>query len=274
MANPNTARSGIADINGATIAYDITGDGEALVLIHAGIADRRMWDPQIPDFSQRYRVVRYDLRGYGESTIPPQPYAHHEDLAGLLRHLKIDQAHILGISMGGRVAIDFTLAYPGMVKSLIRVNSGVGEVELSDVLQNAWAEMERAEETEGLDAVIELETRLWVDGPNRTPDQVSPAIRNKVHAMNAALFARIDEHEAAEELPLESAAIERLTEIAVPTLIIVSTEDVPDVRVAADLMESSIAGSRKVVISNAAHMVSMEQPEAFNKAVLEFLGTL
>jgi 3-oxoadipate enol-lactonase len=274
ISHPTSSRSDIADINGAKIAYDITGEGPALVLIHAGIADRRMWDPQIPEFSQHYRVLRYDLRGYGQSTIPPQPYAHHDDLAGLLQHLEIEQAHILGISMGGRVAIEFTLTYPDMVKSLIRVNSFAGETEHSEVLQNAWAEMEKAEEAEGLDAVIELENRLWVDGPNRTPEAVPSEAREQVREMNTALFARIDEHDAAEETPLEPPASDRLSEISVPTLIIVSTEDVPDVHAAAAIMESSIPGSRKVVIPNAAHMVSMERPEEFNRTVLDFLGAL
>jgi pimeloyl-ACP methyl ester carboxylesterase len=271
MADPNESVKGIAEVNGAHLAYDLTGEGPALVLIHAGIADRRMWDDQIPVFSQRYQVVRYDLRGYGESTIPPQPYAHHEDLAGLLHHLQIDKAHILGISMGGRVAIEFTLSHPEMVKSLIRVNSGVGEIEPSEVLQTAWEAMEAAEEAEGLTAVIELENQLWVDGPNRSPEEVPTAIRERVQEMNTALFARIAEHEAAEELPLEPPAVERFAEISVPTLIIVGGEDVPDVHAVAEIMESSIPGNRKVVISDAAHMVSMERPEVFNLAVLEFL---
>ena len=135
------------------------------------------------DFSQHYQVVRYDLRGYGESTIPPQPYAHHDDLAALLQHLGIEQAHILGISMGGRVAIDFTLTYPEMVTSLIRVNSGVGEFEPSEVLQNAWAEMEKAEETEGLDAVIELENRPV--GRRSKPDsRISPTRSSSASSRN------------------------------------------------------------------------------------------
>ncbi len=273
-SQPTSSHSDLADINGATIAYDVIGEGPTLVLVHAGIADRRMWDEQIPVFSEHYQVVRYDLRGYGESTIPPQPYAHHEDLAELLHHLQIEQAHILGISMGGRVAIEFTLSHPEMVRSLIRVNSGVGEIAPSAVLQTAWEAMEAAEETEGLTAVIELENRLWVDGPNRSPKEVPSAIRDRVQEMNTALFARIAEHEAAEELPIEPPVGERFREISVPTLIIVGGEDVPDVHTVADLMETSITGSRKVVIPDAAHMVSMERPEVFNQAVLEFLREL
>jgi pimeloyl-ACP methyl ester carboxylesterase len=266
--------SGVAEVNGAHLAYDLTGNGPVLVLIHAGIADRRMWEDQISVFGRNYRVLRYDLRGYGESDIPSAPFAHHDDLAGLMRHLGIDQAHILGVSQGGQVAIAFALTYPAMVISLIRVSSGVGEQEPSDVLQRAWEEMERAEETEGLGKVLELELQLWVDGPDRTPQAVDPAVRERVREMNAALFERIPEHEAAEEKPLHPPAIDRFAEIQTPTLIIAGDQDVPDVHAIAELMEASIPNSRKVMIPDAAHMVSMERPDEFNRAVLEFLESL
>jgi 3-oxoadipate enol-lactonase len=260
-----------AEINGARIAYDIEGTGPPLVLIHAGIADRRMWDDQIPEFSNHYQVLRYDLRGFGESTIPPSSYAHHEDLAGLLHQLGIDRAHILGISQGGQVAIDFTISHPEMVMSLTRVSSGIGEREPSDALQQAWAEMERAEATEGLSKVIELELQLWVDGPERSAQAVNPTVRKRIREMNTALFARIPEHEAAEEIHLEPPAIERLNEIKAPTLVIVGKQDVPDVHTIAELLETSIKNAQKVVIPDAAHMVSMERPEEFNRIVLDFL---
>jgi 3-oxoadipate enol-lactonase len=274
MQNPNTPITEIADINGAHIAYDVAGAGPPLVLIHAGIADRRMWDDQIPAFSRHHQVVRYDLRGYGESDIPPSPYAHHDDLAGLLRHLNIERAHILGISQGGQVAIDFTLAHPEMAASLIRVSSGVGEREPSDVLQRAWEEMEHAEATEGLSKVIELELELWVDGPGRSPNAVSPTVRDRVREMNTALFERIPDHEAAEELPLDPPAINRLGEIKAPTLIVVGESDVPDVLSIAELMEATIPKAKRVTFPNTAHMLTMERPDEFNLVVLEFIDNL
>lgn len=274
MADPSQTISRIAEVNGARLAHDVTGDGPTIVLIHAGIADRRMWDDQIPAFSRNHRVLRYDLRGYGESDIPPEPFAHPDDLAGLMRHLRIQQAHILGISQGGQVAIEFALAYPEKVTSLIRVSSGVGEQEPSDVLQRAWKEMEQAEETEGLGEVLELELRLWVDGPNRSPKAVESRVRDRVREMNGALFARIAEHEAAEEKPLDPPAVERLEEIQAPTLIIIGDQDVPDVLAIAQLMEARISNSRMVIIPQAAHMVSMERPDEFNRVVLDFLESL
>jgi pimeloyl-ACP methyl ester carboxylesterase len=189
-------------------------------------------------------------------------------------YLGIAQAHILGISQGGQVAVDLTLSHPEMVMSLIRVSSGVGEREPSDDLKRAWQEMEQAEETEGLSKVIELELELWVDGPGRLPQAVNPTIRQRVRDMNTALFERIPEHEAAEESPLTPPAIDRLGEISTPTLIIVGDLDVPDVHSMAHLMETTIPNAKKVTIPNAAHMVSMERPEEFNRIVLEFLRSV
>jgi 3-oxoadipate enol-lactonase len=191
-----------------------------------------------------------------------------------MQHLGIDQAHILGVSQGGQVAIDFALSYPEMVTSLIRVSSGVGEQEPSAILQRAWKEMEQAEETEGLGQVLELELQLWVDGPDRSPLAVDPRVRERVREMNGALFERITEHEAAEESSLDPPAIEQFAEIQAPTLIIVGDKDVPDVLAVAELMKVKISNSRMVIIPDAAHMVSMERPEEFNRVVLEFLGSL
>ena len=258
----------------AHIAYDVAGEGPALVLIHAGIADRRMWDDQIPAFSRDYQVVRYDIRGFGESTMPPTDYANHEDLAGLLDHLEIAQAHVLGISMGGKVALDFTLAHPDRVTSLIRVSADLPETPVSDVLKRAWDDMKAAEENNGLSDVIELEINLWVDGPNRKPGTVNQRVRDRVREMNTALFARIVEHDAATENRITPPTIERLQEIQVPTLNIVGEEDVPDVHTAAQLLKEGIRTAKMVNVPGAAHMVSMEKPEEFNDIVLEFLGSL
>src|SRR4051812_29356284 len=104
-----TSEQGIAEINGAQIAYEVAGSGHPLTLIHAGLADKRMWEAQFATFAESYRVVRYDIRGYGQSTFPAGPYTMREDLRALLQHLGIARTHLIGISMGGSIAIDFTL---------------------------------------------------------------------------------------------------------------------------------------------------------------------
>src|SRR5689334_19941744 len=115
--------SGTAEVNHTRLYYEVAGSGPPLVLIHGFDLDTRMWDDQFEVFAQHYRVVRYDVRGFGKSARPTEPYAHEEDLKALLDYLGIAQAHIVGMSMGGGIAIDFTLTYPEMTRTLILVDS-------------------------------------------------------------------------------------------------------------------------------------------------------
>jgi 3-oxoadipate enol-lactonase len=121
-------QSGFAEVNGTRLYYEIVGRGSHLVLIHGFTLDTRMWDDQFEAFSQHYRVLRYDARGFGKSALPVQgeSYSHREDLKALLDHLKVSQAFILGLSMGGRTAISFTLEYPEVVRALIPVDAVLG----------------------------------------------------------------------------------------------------------------------------------------------------
>ena len=141
-----SSEQGSVEINGAQIAYEIAGAGHALTLIHAGIADKRMWDAQFATFAESYRVLRYDIRGFGQSTLPAGPYTMREDLRALLQHLGIARTHMIGISMGGSIAIDFTLDYPEMVSALIPVAAGIsGEEAAPDPEMDArWREIDDA----------------------------------------------------------------------------------------------------------------------------------
>ena len=122
--------SAFVEVNGARLYYEDSGNGETLVLIHAGIADSRMWEGQLAAFARCYRVIRYDMRGFGRSEMGEGPYAHHRDLHALLDALGVERAHLVGCSMGGRTAIDFTLEYPARVRSLVLVGSAIGGAEI------------------------------------------------------------------------------------------------------------------------------------------------
>src|SRR5258708_26323309 len=159
------------DINGASVYYEIVGSGPPLVLIHAGIADSRMWDDQIAAFSQHYKVIRYDVCGYGKTIRLPGPFSVVDDLYKLLTALKISSAYLLGLSMGGGIAIDFTLTHPDMVAALIATAPALSGYETPDTFREVWEEIELAYNAGDFERVIELETRVWVDGPKRTPDQ-------------------------------------------------------------------------------------------------------
>ncbi len=114
------------EVNGARIAYDVAGSGHPVVLLHAGIGDRRMWDDQISAFSERFTVIRYDARGFGDTIKPPAPFSPHVDLISLLDDLGIAQAHLIGVSMGSHTAIDAAVAAPERVSALVAVGARTG----------------------------------------------------------------------------------------------------------------------------------------------------
>lgn len=272
--NIAASSGGFANILDADLYYETSGNGQPIVLIHAGIADCRMWDAQWNAFTREHSVVRYDLRGFGQSTIPPVAFSHREDLAALLRVLGIPTCVLVGASFGGNVATEFAIAYPDAVGALILVNSLVGMREPSSGLRAGWAAVDAAVAAGDLNAGVEVELKMWVDGPRRAPDQVDGAVRERVRVMNTALFHRMEEQETADEQDFDPPARDRIGEIQAPTLVIVGEMDQPDALSSADTITSTVAGARKVTIPNAAHLPSMERPAEFNRIVLEFIDTL
>jgi 3-oxoadipate enol-lactonase len=148
---------------------EVAGEGLAVVLIHEGICDSRMWDPQWETFPRVHRTIRYDLRGYGRSLPAPGSYSHARDLLGLLEELGIERASLVGVSVGGRIALEVVLARPELVERLILVGSGLPGHRWSDEVTSAWEAEESAFERGALDEAVEVTLRLWVDGPRRSP---------------------------------------------------------------------------------------------------------
>jgi 3-oxoadipate enol-lactonase len=266
----STTRTGFTEINGARLYYEVAGEGYPLVLLHAGVADSRMWDEQFAVFARDYQVVRYDLRGFGKSEVPASAFKPHEELAQLLRYLGIAGAHVVGISYGGKIALDFTLAHPDMVKGLVLVAPSVSGAEpSSDVLAFYEAE-EAALEALDLDGATELNLRMWVDGPRRAAGEVDGTMRELVREMQRHAFATVFPEQAI-ELDLEPPAIDRLGEVQAPTLLVVGDYDIESKVEQARHLASQIAQAQLAVIAGAAHMVNMEKPAEFNQLVLNFL---
>ncbi len=272
-----TRQAGFAEINGARLFYEVAGDGPPLTLLHAGITDSRMWDAQFDTFAATYRTLRYDVRGFGRSVPPPGPYTMRDDLAALLDFLGIARTHLIGVSMGGSIVIDFAIDRPERVSALIPVAMGIGGATSSAYMAERDRENEAILASGDADAANEADLRLWLDGVGRPAGTtVDLDVRERVRAMNAPLIAAQlndkGEHESVNRLA--PPAIERLEEITAPTLAIVGAHDMPDMLANADAIATRVPGARKIVMPGVAHLPPMEAPEEFNRLVLEFLRTV
>ena len=265
--------NGYLDLGDGKLYYEVAGEGEPLVLSHAGFVDRRMWDEQWQVFTRHYRVVRYDMRGFGQSSPAEAPVDRRQDLYRLLRHLGMARAALVGCSMSGEIALDLTLEHPEMVAALVLVSAVPGGFEMQGEPPREFQEMLEAMEQGDLLRASELQNRLWIDGPFRQPDQVDRLLRRRAAEMNRIALANDTWRKADASLvnPLDPPAVQRLGEIQVPVLIIAGALDHPETVRAADVMATAIPGARKVILPGCAHLPNMERPEEFNRAVLEFL---
>jgi 3-oxoadipate enol-lactonase len=260
-----------AEVNGTKLHYDARGEGNALVLIHSGLGHLAMWDDQMPAFAKHYRVIRFDLRGFGKSPSPPGTYSDYDDLRALLRYLKIDRTAVLGISSGGGIAIDFTLAYPEMVTALITAAPAIGgcQLESSEAMKEKRMASYEAYQRGDKSLAAELTAQVWVDGLVRSPEEVDPVVRQRAIEMLRYTYELPDGE--GQRQRLEPPAVHRLAEIRAPTLVIIGDRDVPAIYTVVHLLETTIANTKKVVIHGAAHLSNMEKPTEFNSAVLEFV---
>jgi 3-oxoadipate enol-lactonase len=258
-----------ATLNGARIHYERSGSGMPVVMLHAGVADSRMWELQAREFSKHFDVVRPDRRGFGKSEIPPGRWSPHDDVLALMEELKLKPAHVIGCSMGGSLAIDFALDHPERVSKLVIVDGGPNGQPDDPRFDSLFDEVEAADKAGDHQAVNEAEMRLWLDGPYRPQGYVREPLRKLFLDMNGANMA-VD-WAASPIQTLDPPAFERLGEISAPTLIVVGDKDLVPVLETADLLAYSIKGARKVVIHDAAHLPNLEHPEEFNRIVLEFL---
>lgn len=266
-----TSTTGFLDVQAATLYYEYAGQGHPLLLIHAGIADSRMWDDQFPVFAQYYRVIRYDLRGFGQTRLQAGTFASYEDPAALLNALGVQKAHVVGVSFGSAIALNFTLTHPEMVASLVMVAPDAGGVEPSERIRQFIREENALREQGDVEGATKLNLRTWIDGLYRSSEQVDPAVRQRVYEMQYHAFS-VPIPEDAEEEELQPPAITRLSEVRAPTLIIVGSLDLPEKLELAAHLATGIPGARQQIIAGAAHLPNMEQPQEFNRIVLDFLS--
>ena len=268
-------QKGFAEVNGTRLYYEVAGEGHPLVLNHGGLVDNHLWDDQFAEFSKHFKVIRYDMRGFGDSGLIKkgmESYSMERDLLSLLQYLDIQKTYVMGLSMGGSLSVDFTLQYPEMVDALITVGAGLSGFEEDDPEEFKAMEekMEEAFRRGDIARSVEISLQMWTDGPFRTPEQVNPQVRERVRAMTTHNLERGDDEEVRPQ-HIEPLAAERLSEIHVPTLIIVGSEDVEFILSIASKLERDIVGAKKVVIPHTAHHLNMEKPQEFNRVVIDFL---
>lgn len=266
-------RSGSLDVPGGSLYYEIAGEGPVVTLIHPGLWDSRTWDPQVPVLlAAAFRVLRYDVRGYGRSSrLTAEPYSHVRDLTALLDFLDVPLTTLVGCSMGGAIAIDLTLEHPDRVAGLVPAASGLGGFEAleeeDDWWESAQASVEAAIEAGELERAEELRLEIWA--PLGTQDEAGRLIReiafDNIHELT------MDE---TEEEGLDPPAARRLGEIDVPTLVMIAEHDPPFMRRIGDLIARGVLGAQKMVVEGADHVVNLRRPTEFNAALLAFLARL
>ena len=261
-----------AEINGVKYHYDLQGEGETLVLIHSGIANLQMWEEQLDEFCKQFQILRYDARGWGETPDPAGTNTDHDDLKELLKVLDIDRTHVLGLSYGGQIAIDFALAYPEMVINLIAVAPALGGFDFPKdaYIDSHLEKVKEATRVGDLDLASEIYARMWVDGPFRKAEEVDQDVRERAIVMIKHSLALVPECLGDGSI-LDPPAATRLGEIQAKTLLIFGDKDADKMKAVADSILANVPGVTFAEIKDVGHSPNMEKPERFNQIVLDFL---
>ncbi len=267
--------TGYTPVTDGQLYYEVTGTGQPLVLVHASCADHSMWDEQVKAFAPHYQVIRYDRRGFGKTTAnqldESVPFFDAQDLQALLQHLNIPRTHLLGLSGGGAISVDFALAFPDQITALIVVAAAFGGFEGQATTQEQahFGEYMRLLAAKDWERLAQLGAREWVDGPLREPDESRQKIRAEVYQW--ALDIQKRGEGMTDPRLLTPPAAGRLSEIKAPTLVIYGDVDLSMIISAGETLASRISGAQKKVFEDTAHMVNLERPAQFNQVMLDFL---
>jgi 3-oxoadipate enol-lactonase len=251
------------------LSYEAAGEGPAVLLMHAGLTDRRMWDPQWRRLGETFHAIRYDARGFGASADPAKPYTLHGDALDVLDALEVERAAVVGCSMGGGAALDLALSVPHRVSALVTVNSAPSGWHHTRDIVRQWEAVDAAYERHGADAANELEMKMWLDGPHRRSDAVDRDVRMSVGMVNRVLLERQAAFRV-EPGELVPPAVDRLESLRCPSLVVTSELDQPSVLAGAFELARR-TGAEHVEIAGAAHLPNLERPREFLAAVLPFL---
>jgi pimeloyl-ACP methyl ester carboxylesterase len=232
-----------------------------------------MWDPQFEDLAADHFVIRYDTRGYGESPGADEEFADRHDALAVLDAVGVDRATLIGASRGGRIALDALLDAPARGAGLVAVGStpsGQHDGDATPREREMIAQMEAAIAAGDYEELVRIEVAYWDLGPTREVGDVDPEFIARAIELNVGAahwdFAGLDQ-------PLEPAAVSRLGEVGVPTLVVVGDHDESDSRAGYHLLIDGIAGAEGYRFADSAHLPSVEHPERFTARLREFLAT-
>jgi pimeloyl-ACP methyl ester carboxylesterase len=254
------------EVQGGRLYYETAGTGDPIVFIHGSMGDRRHWDRQFQALANQFRVIRYDVREYGLSSVVSEgvAYSDYEDVAALLDRLGVMSAHVVGWSMGSAIAIDFALTHPERTKSLVSVGPWVSGYSSEAAERDVFSLLAktRAAFTEGGRPAA---VRVLTDGFAATIRDPTAGTEFARIAADYSFLSR------GKRQSLNPVALGRLGDIRVPSLIVTAEYDVPACLEVADLLDRSIPDSTKVVMGGTGHMLHMERPKEFNKHLTDFL---
>ncbi|SFJ00717.1 alpha/beta fold hydrolase [Thermoflavimicrobium dichotomicum] len=264
--------AGFAQLPDAALYYEIQGQGEPVLFIHGFPLDHTLWDECWNHFIQDYQTIRFDLRGMGKSSAPLHNFSYVEDCLQLLDDLEIEQVHMVGFSVGGRIAIDVALQAPSRIRSLFLISPGLSGYSWSDEVIKSEEKMKYYLNHEQWDQATEHMMHFWVAGPHRQIGEVYPHVRNKVRQLFQQSWLRMREWKGKEVLNFK--AIDQLQQISCPTWILVGQDDIEDCLQIGQLLEKQIKGAKLLLIPDAAHFLPIEQPERLVEEVRKGLQSL
>jgi 3-oxoadipate enol-lactonase len=262
--------AGMVAVNGTHLYYEQAGSGHPLVLIHGFTLNTQMWEDQFAVFARHYRVIRYDMRGFGRSALPTEElFTAVDDLRALLDALGVSCTFVLGLSRGGSVAIDFALAHPERTCALVLVDPALGGWPWSEAFSQSMRELEIAARTQDVDKA----RQSWLAHPFFQPVLERPELAERL-AQIVANYSGWSWLHASSERDADLPEVRPLEQISVPTLLVVGERDIDEFQAIANHIASAIPHLTKLILPGVGHMANMEAPEAFNEAVLHFLGSL
>jgi len=264
--------SGFTEINGTKLYYEMSGEGTPMIFLHGFACDHSNWENQVKYFSKKFKVITYDMRGFGKSTVPDTvQYSHETDLEALMDFLKIDKAVLVGHSLGGIPSFYFTLDYPDRVKALILGEGGGLTKEMfKKKYKNLFEELGKATIV-AKESGIEAAKETWLNMTILKPAIANPLSKEKLMKMTND-YSGWHWIQKDPEKYYKILELEELSEIKVPTLLMVGENSLSEYQELSDITQDYIKDSKKVIIKNSGHMLNLENPEQFNEEIELFLN--